>query len=199
VSTAEGRYRAAAHEAGHALAAHLLDRSVRAVMILGDGGRCDLAPGRTSWRWSDAVEEAIVCLAGPLAAERIPAPAALEVPVAARAEEVVEAAVKAIGPGNPFDPVFDDRTLAERLIGGVASGDEEAAALMCVAECRARAMVEDDRFRLLIQHLTELLFNEGQMAGASVRVEIERLDWRLRLAAENRAADEGTEASELFE
>jgi hypothetical protein len=46
-------------------------------------------------------------------------------------------------------------------------------------------MVEDDRFGLLLQHLTELLCKGGRLTGATVRVEVERLDWRLRLAAEN--------------
>jgi hypothetical protein len=189
MSAAQERFRVAVHEAAHAVAAVELGLEVGEVVVSGNAGRCDLRPGRTSFEWYDAVTEAIVALVAPLAVERIPVPPDIEVPVEIRVEEVVEERAEELYPSRIFDPLLDDQSHAERLLAGSAVDEEEAAALLRVAELRATALAESDRFKLLVRHVADLFCREGQLSGEDVRIEMERLDWRLRFAANVVAED----------
>jgi hypothetical protein len=133
----------------------------------GDPARIDMRSIAldSRWPWSvwRAVDEAIICLVADLAADRARVPPVLPVPVAvARAEEVVEAAAEAIW-ASPCENPLDDRTLAERLVGGVSLSEAEAEALLRVAEIRVRAMVDDASFWAAVLAVAALLNRHGHL------------------------------------
>jgi hypothetical protein len=194
VTEARDRYRAAVHEAAHAVAALFLDRPVTEVAVVGSGGHCALGPPR-DWSVSDALGEAIIALAGDLAVGRVPVASAVEVPAVVVAQDVVEAEADAIWRSPWADVPGDDRSVAELLVAGVAVNDEEAGLLLRVAEIRAGAMLDDLEFRAVVLHVADALHREGRLDGDAVRVEAERAVWRLRFAAEDQEDRDGPQAA----
>jgi hypothetical protein len=148
---------AAAHEAGHAVAAWLLGRRVTHVALEGgplDGPHCvdklpNDRPDRTDL--GSVADDACVYAAGTIAAGQDPHPH---------------------GQG--------DFAYLAALAGSATYSEAEAEAFEAWILRRAEAMVAHEHFRFLHEHVTEALERDGELDEDDFRIEVQRADMRYR-------------------
>jgi hypothetical protein len=206
VNAGERRLRAA-HEAGHALAAHILGYRVLWLELGGEAcgpvtafQRADFKP---EWRlngnhppppdplgWTDAANEITVAYAGE-EAERLAgdlpelSPEGAALAEAQAAIEDAPAPIPGDMPGEPWHAVpMSDAELAERLLAAITSSEHERAGLRVALRCRAQALVRSEQFQRALAHLTVVLEQSGSLAGEPLRVELERAELRASQAGE---------------
>jgi len=175
------RHRTAAHEAGHATAAFLLDRKVVLVSIDTTAqfdGPCSIdvehreplnGRRRPAQHWHKLGDEALVVLAGPLAEQLayeyenppLPVPAGERVP-----------------PPPPLTgrPEGRDRAQLDQLMTAMTSTEAEAQAFEQALTFRAEAFIRHPHFAALHEHLCAALMRSGTLDGDVVRVELQRAE-----------------------
>lgn len=195
--------RLAAHEAGHAVMAHLMDRVVTMVTLdyppVGGGASIDRMPRepighhrRPLAAWHTAEDDCLIVLAGPLS-ERIDHDAD-EAPLSLTPRRTLDddtAGIDDLGPVVPELPVawqhaacppeWPERPQADadqvhRYTAGIASSEEERAALEHTLTLRAWSMVNSSHFRALHKWLTAVLLDRGELFAADVRLELQRAE-----------------------
>lgn len=185
----------ALHEAGHAVAAYLLGRSIRRVTVVPDGemdGGCLLSPQPTlalrleeatfdgSWggfidlRTRRMVEtEIMISMAGALT--QMEATGAQDhetgAGIAALDAELRER-IKSRTGTDPGDRLIVDGDWQKivLLAGQVSGSDEEAGAYVDWLDARTRSLVRHPRFRPLVDALVEVLLERETLSGREVRV-----------------------------
>jgi hypothetical protein len=147
---------AAAHEAGHAVAAWLLNRTVTHLALTGgplDGPHCvDELPDEPDRSDVSAIaDDAVVFAVGVLAAGQSPDP----------------------------DGAGDYHYLA-KLAASVAHSQDEAEAFQRWIVARAEAMANHAHFRHLVAHIAEALERDGELDEDDFEHEMQRADRRYR-------------------
>lgn len=198
----DDRHRAAAHEAGHAVAAWLLGRHVVMVSLDGwtapTGGPCsvDRAPTeplqgsrRPLPHWHALEDEVLIVMAGALCEDLAEEYAAPPVPVPSGPRRVADPApLRAVStpvmwqdadepPTWPGQPLSDADQVAQ-LVSVITTTDVELEVLTRALRLRCESMVRHPHFAALHRHLWEALLRDGEMYGPQVRCELERADLR---------------------
>jgi hypothetical protein len=196
------RERLAANEAGHAVAAHLMDRVVTMVSLdyapVGGGASIDCMPReplghrrRPLAAWHAAEDDCLIVLAGPLS-ERLDHATDDEPPLSLTPRRVhprprqhrrprpvspLPVAWQEAGcPPDWPDRPQSDADQVHRFTAGIAHSEEERSALEHTLTLRAWAMVNGAHFRALHKWLTAVLLDRGELFAADVRLELQRAE-----------------------
>jgi len=148
---------AAAHEAGHGVAAWLLGRRVMRLAL--EGGPLD----------------------GPHCVDRLPNDRPDRTDVGSVADDAVIYAIGVLAAGQPgeIDGAGDYAFLA-KLAASVTYSEAEARAFEEWILRRAEAMIEHPHFAFLHEHITEALERDTELDEEDFRIEIQRADMRYR-------------------
>jgi hypothetical protein len=198
-------HRLAAHEAGHAVAAWILGRANTLVSLdyppVGGGVSIDRMPSeslgyrrRPLAAWHAMEDDCLIVLAGPLS-ERIDHDAD-EPPLPLTPQRVPDDdpdTIEDLGPVLPPLPVVwqaadkepewpelpqSDADQVYRLTAGIASSEEERAALEHTLTLRAWAMCNGAHYKALHAHLTDALLRRGELHATDIRHELQRAELR---------------------
>jgi hypothetical protein len=199
------RRRLAAHEAGHAVAAHLLDRVIPMVSIdyapTGGGVSVDRLPPeplghrrRPLGHWYEEESDCLTVLAGALSEDidHDDVPAFPRTPQRVPEDpprdpypdlpEIPVAWQEADEPGWPEGSQSDEDQV-RRLTAGIAGCEAERAALELALRYRALGMVESAHFKALHKALMDRLLVEGELYAAEIRFTLQRAELHYLLNA----------------
>jgi hypothetical protein len=206
------RHRAAAHEAGHAVAAHLLGRLVTLVSLDGPtGGPCSidkrpiepLANRRPLPHWHATEDEILIVLAGALCENlteqeqptvtsgprRVPDPPPLH-PAPFAPVQWQTADEPPVWPEVPES----DSEQARRMLLSITATDEEYDAMSAALTLRCEALIRHPHFAALHTHLTAALLRDGELHATQVRAELQRAELR-HLTTTLEEDNDGTQAA----
>lgn len=191
VTTEFKRRQTAIHEAGHAVAAHLLGRAVKSISMIGaDDSLAHVEYYEHGRTWHDRIvaaeyasdhgqfidsrtrrsveTEIMTAWAGGLTLALFEGLGEHEVGVGLEALESAEAAHLASG-SQTLEVVGGDYETALDLARRVSDGDKQADAYLAWLKCRTESLMGDPFFKPLVNAVADALCNTDTLSASSVR------------------------------